>query len=109
MSDRLLYWVTVLFGLAGLVLVVTNISLISNNRTMQIEVRDHQEIINKGMGMSQINQALVQSLADASIKNNDNDIRDLLAAQGITIKPSPQAAVETPKASPPPATSKKKK
>ena len=43
-------------------------------------------IISSGANLSQLNQSLVQALADAAVRDNDADIRALLAAQGITVK-----------------------
>lgn len=107
MSDRILYWASVVFGVLGLILVVTNISMISSNRSLQAQISERQSIISKGVTLSQINQSLVQALADVAVRKNDPAVRDLLAAQGITIKSNAPDADATKSPSAP--TSKKKK
>jgi len=88
MNEKFLYWSSVMLGLAALVFLVTDIALFSGNRSLQTKISDRQTEIGRGTGLSQVNQALVQLLADASVKNNDAEIRTLLADQGITVKPT---------------------
>jgi len=95
MDDKVAYLASVALSALALLLLVTDISLVNSNRQLQIEVNQRQAIINNGVNLSQINQGLVQALADFSIKDNDKEIRDLLAAQGITVKPKTASAEET--------------
>jgi hypothetical protein len=87
MDEKLFYWVSVVVALASLVLLVADISLVNGNRSLQEKIAERQVTIQRGGTLAQINQALVQMLAEASVKNNDADIRNLLAEQGITVKP----------------------
>ncbi len=87
MDDKVAYWASVALSALALLLLVMDIALVNGNRQLQTEVNQRQVTINNGVNLSQINQGLVQALADASVKDNDKDIRDLLAAQGITVKP----------------------
>lgn len=91
-DDKIAYWVSVVLGGVSLFLLVTNVVLINCNRSLQTEISQRLATINDGVGRSQINQALVQALADASLKENDKDIRDMLNAQGITFKANKPAA-----------------
>ena len=88
MDEKTTYWASVTLGALALVLLVINISLINGNRHTQDDLNQRQAIINSGVTLSQVNKGLVQALADASVKSGDNEVRDLLAAQGITIKPN---------------------
>ena len=92
MDDKIAYWASVIFSALALLLLVLNVGLVNGNRNLQAEVNQRQLAINNGVKFGQLNQSLVQALADASIKENDKDIRDLLSAQGITIKPKTDAA-----------------
>jgi hypothetical protein len=94
MSDKALYWGSVTFGALALLLLVANVCLINGNHNMQIELNQRQAAINNSGNMSQLNQALVQALAQAAVDNDDKDIRDLLAAQGISIKPKADKAAD---------------
>ena len=97
MNDKVLYWGSVVLGALSLVLLVANVCVINGNRNMQIEIGQHQNIINGSMQASQLNSGLVQALAQASIENDDKEIKELLASQGITVKP--KAAAEKNEAS----------
>ena len=55
-------------------------------RHLQDEVNQRQAAIQRGMTLSQVNQGLVQAMAEAVARDNDTGMRDLLASQGITIK-----------------------
>ena len=66
----------------------------NENRTAQDTIAKNQASINKGLSLSQLNQNLVQALAEASTKEDGAPIKELLAAQGITLKTPPAAAPE---------------
>lgn len=87
MDDKAAYWASVGLSAVALLLLVANVALVNSNRNLQGEVNQRAGMINSGVNLSQLNQSLVQALADATVKNDDKEIRDLLASQGITIKP----------------------
>lgn len=86
MNSKIAYWASVFLGFVALGLLVTDVSLINSNRKLQEEVNARQAEINKGLTSSQINQGLAQALGEAVIAHNNSNIRDLLAAQGLTVK-----------------------
>jgi hypothetical protein len=92
MDEKVFYWGSVVLSLTTLVLLVAEISLFGGNRALEAKINERQITINRGVNLGQINQTLVQMLADATVKNNDADIKNLLAAQGITIKPTAASA-----------------
>lgn len=92
MSNRIAYGATVFLSLVALLLLVINITIITGNRAKQAQIEERQNMIAKGLSMSKINEALVQALADATTKNNDAMLRELLTSQGITIKPAGEKA-----------------
>ena len=87
MNDKALYNGSMIFSLLALLLLVTNVCLINSNRNLQGELAQRQSAISSSGPQSQLNQALVQALAQASVNDEDKDIRDLLASQGISVKP----------------------
>lgn len=86
MTDKIPYSASVLFSAVAIVLLVVNISLANENRAKQLDVAQRQSTITNGQALAQLNQGLVQAMAEASLKNNDLQLRDLLTAQGITLK-----------------------
>ncbi len=101
MDDKAAYWASVGLSALALLLLVTNVALVSGNRNLQIEINQRQAAINNGVNLSQLNNGLVQALADIAVKNDDKDVRDLLTTQGISLKPKAEqktdAAKETKK------------
>ena len=86
MDEKLTYWGSVILSALSLVLIVVNISLSNANRTLQADVAQRQQAVTSGQTLSQLNQGLVQAMAEAAYKNNNTQLRDLLATQGITLK-----------------------
>ncbi|MBO0735073.1 MAG: hypothetical protein J2P48_00675 [Alphaproteobacteria bacterium] len=94
-----LYWTAL--GLSGLtvVSVAAYIVLVQDNRSVQLEVNQRQQFINRSMQLGRVNQTLIRALAAAAASAHDDKLRDLLAQNGITIN----AAGEPEKAARPPA------
>ena len=86
MKEKLAYQASVFFSVVAVVLLVVNISLANINRSKQNDVAQRQATINSGQTLAQLNQGLVRAIADQSIKNSDTQLRDLLTAQGISLK-----------------------
>jgi hypothetical protein len=96
MSDKVLYWVSMTLGGLGLLILVANVCLINSNRSMQIDLGQRQAAINNAANLNQLNQALIQALAQSAVNDEDKDIKDLLTSQGITLKPKSAATAAAP-------------
>ena len=77
-------FLTAVAGLT-LLLVIVNAVLFLGNRSGQIEVNSRQQYIQQSIQLEGLYREIVKALADLSIKNNDKQIRDMLASQGITV------------------------
>lgn len=95
MDEKFTYWASMVCGALALVLLVTNVALINSDRTLQVDVRQRQATIANGTNVNQLNQSLVQALAEAAFKNDNEEIRHLLADQGITVKESAKSGKST--------------
>ena len=80
-----LYWTIVGLSALTLVLVVTYIVLVQDNRSVQAEVNQRQQFINQSIQLGRVNEALIRALAAAAQSNNDDRLRELLTQNGITI------------------------
>jgi hypothetical protein len=100
LSEGAFYWPSVALGVASLVLVVTNVILISQNQAVQAQVNQRQQFINQSIQLSRVNDVLVRLLANAAVSAKDDKLRDLLAQQGITVTASPSASGSTTPAQP---------
>ena len=89
-------------ALLGLVLVVADAVLFTQNRTLQTSFTGRQQFIQQTVQLEGLYQQMVKALAELSAKNKDDQLRSLLNAQGITftlnqITPSAPAGNSTPK------------
>ena len=100
-----LAWAPTVVGAAVLLLVVLNIVLFNNNVELQREANARQQQINGAIRLGGINSQLIQMLATASARDNDAEIRAMLAKHGITysVNPSQAPAAAPPAAAPAPA------
>jgi hypothetical protein len=101
-----LYWTIVGLSALTLVLVVTYIVLVQDNRSVQAEVNQRQQFINQSIQLGRVNEALIRALAAAAQSNNDDRLRELLTQNGITINAAGEAvpAASRPAAESTPAT-----
>ena len=79
-------------GIAGvvLVLVAINISLFLDNRKLQLQSLERQQFINQSIRLSRVNAQLIRAIAGVSAQTNDAQLRELLAAHGVTFTVNPQ-------------------
>lgn len=85
MTDKILYWATMVSASLALLLFVSNACLINGNISLQSDINQRQNVINIASNVLPLNQQLSNALYDASVKTNDADIRALLIAQGFTL------------------------
>lgn len=71
-------------GAIALVLAITTIVLFNGNRSAQNEFSTRAQYIQQSLQLEPVYQGLIRSLAELSANRNDAQLRDLLAAQGIT-------------------------
>jgi hypothetical protein len=87
MNAKLFCCSSVVIAALALVILITNLFMATSVRSLQSDVSQRQAVINNGVTLNQLNQGLIQALADAAVNNNDLAIRDLLVSQGISITP----------------------
>lgn len=75
-----------------LLLVIVNAVLFLGNRSTQIEVNSRQQYVQQSIQLEGLYREIVRALADLSIKNDDKQIRDMLASQGISVSAAGQGA-----------------
>ena len=78
------FWLLNTLAVITLILVAVNISLSMGNRTVQTQVLQRQQFINQSIRLSRLNNQLIRALAVASAQTDDQQIRDLLSAHGVT-------------------------
>lgn len=110
------YRLLTVIAAATLLVALANIILFSQNRERQQEVASRGQFIQQSVQLEGLYREIAKALADLVVRNQDQQIRDMLAAQGIsvTVNPAPvptaasaPAAASVPEA--PPAADAKKK
>jgi hypothetical protein len=86
-------WLRLLDVLAilSLPLVGVNIYLVHINQGLQREVSDRQQFIAQSVQIQQVTRDLASLLANLAVKNNDEQIRQLLTSHGVTFSVTPSS------------------
>lgn len=83
------YRVLVVLGALALALAIVD-AVFSSNRQAQNELATRGQYIQQSLQLEPLYQSLIKSLADLAAKENDSQLRGLLASQGISFSASPQ-------------------
>jgi hypothetical protein len=77
-------------ALICLLLAIANMILFSQNRLAQAEVSQRAQYIQQSAQLETLYREMVKALGELTVRNNDTQIRDMLAKQGITVNmPAP--------------------
>jgi hypothetical protein len=79
----------------ALVLAVTDIVMINSNQQSQSDVNGRVQFIQQSLQLEPIYQGVIRTLAELSAKNNDEQIKSLLASQGINFSVNAAAQGKT--------------
>ncbi len=94
MAANVLKRIGFLTPLAGLILllVLVNLLLSLGNQFLRLQVTERQQFITQSIQLEGLHREIVTALASVAVKNNDEQIKNLLAFQGISIVGNPRAA-----------------
>ena len=85
MSNKIQYNLLLFTAVAALLLVLFNIGLFYSNQNLSAIVEGRQQYLQQTNQLrQQIYIPMINSLNDLATKNNDSQIRDLLASQGMS-------------------------
>jgi len=90
------FWTLNVLGLAALVLVIANMVAFSHNRDAQVDVNTRGAYIQQAAQLQPLYQQIIKALADLSVRNNDPQLREVLAKQGISVSTTPPPAAQPP-------------
>ncbi len=79
-----------------LALVVANIVLSQKNRALALENGRQQQFVQSTVPLDALNKEIVKALVELSLKNQDEQLRSLLASNGITFNFTPAASPSAP-------------
>jgi hypothetical protein len=84
----------VLTGLAVLLLllVLVNILISLGNQSLRAEVSERQQFLAQSMQLEGLHREIITVLATVALKTNNDQLKSLLASQGINLGQSPPPA-----------------
>lgn len=102
MLSKRQYWILTAVTALALATVVVNMGLFRGNLATQAEIAGRAQFVQQSAQLEVLHREMVRALAELSARNNDADLRELLAAQGITfsVNPAPAQAGRTAPAAP---------
>jgi hypothetical protein len=83
------FWTLTALAAIGVLLAIANMILFSQNRTAQAEVTGRAQYIQQAAQLEPLYREMVKALADLAVRNNDSQLREMLAKQGITVSLNP--------------------
>lgn len=79
------FWTLTLVALAAAALAAADMMMFTQNRAIQAEAAGRAQYVQQSVQLEGLYREIVKALADLSVRNQDTALRDLLAAQGITV------------------------
>jgi hypothetical protein len=97
------FWILTALAAISLLLVAANMILFGQNRTAQAEVSGRAQYIQQTAQLEPLYREMVKALGELAVRNNDSQLRDMLAKHGVVVNlpalpPSPAPAPEPKKA-----------
>lgn len=90
------FWLLNLAAFLALILVAINIAAALSNQDQREEINQRQQFLNQSVQLAQLNDQIIKSLASLAARTNDQSIKDLLNAHGISYSLDAAAAGEKP-------------
>ena len=93
MDANALKRIGLLTSLAALLLffVLVNVLLSLGNESLRQQVNERQQFITQSIQLEGLHREIVAALASSAVKNNDEQLKSLLASQGISFLANPRA------------------
>jgi hypothetical protein len=85
MLRRPQFWIVTVAGAMAFGLVVLNMFLFQTNRELQAHANSRAQYIQQSVAMEQLHRQIAQELANRAVRTRDDQVRDLLAAEGFNV------------------------
>jgi hypothetical protein len=86
------YWLLTVTAALSLLLVIVDITMVNRNQTLRADVESRAQYIQQSLQLQVLYQDMIKALADLAVRNKDDQLRDLLSREGISITVNPGAA-----------------
>lgn len=78
------FWIANVLAAAALLLVGTNITLATLNKSLQGDIGLRQQYVQQSVQLEGLYREIIRALAELGARNNDEQVRSMLARHGIT-------------------------
>lgn len=94
MAANVLKRIGFLTPLAGLILILALVNLLLSlgNQSLRLQVTERQQFITQSIQLEELRREIATALASVAVKNNDEQLKSLLASQGISLVGNSRAA-----------------
>ena len=92
------FWSSTTLGALCLLVVASNITLVTTNRSLQADINLRQQYVQQSVQLEGLYREIVRALAELGARNNDESVRALLQRHGISYSVNPTPAVAAPAA-----------
>jgi hypothetical protein len=90
------FWIANVVGVACLVTLAAQLTLVSLNRGLRADIDMRQQYVQQSLQLEGLYREIVRALAELGARNNDEQVRGLLQQHGITYTVNPPAAAPAP-------------
>jgi hypothetical protein len=97
------YTVLNAIGALALLLVLFNAVLFTKNRDLQQQVNARQQYLQQTTALEGLYRDIVKALAELAVSNNDTQLLEMLASQGLNVSVNAPAPAPSPTPASPPA------
>jgi hypothetical protein len=97
---RTQFWIATALGALALILLGHNVWLINGNRQLQQDIGERQQFVQQSVQLEGLYREIVRALAELTARNNDADLRNMLARHGLTVTVNAPAPGSAPAAAP---------
>lgn len=84
------FWTLTALGIAAVILTAFNVTVQQGNLRIQEEITARQQFLQQSMQLENLYREIAQAAGTLAARNNDEALREMLAAQGITVTGTPQ-------------------
>jgi hypothetical protein len=81
--------ILITLGVVNLLLAVVNILLSLGNQYLRLEVTERQQTLTQGLQLEAVHREVATAIAAIALKTNDEQLKSLLASQGISFSATP--------------------
>jgi hypothetical protein len=94
------FWLIAVVAVTGFVLVLVNIGLVLSNRDRQASINTRAQYVQQSVQLQGLYQEIIKALADLAVRNKDDQLRELLSRNGMTISVTPSGGTAASPAAP---------